>query len=301
MRAHGPIPNGFDSGAWSVQEALELGVGAGRLRGADLGRPFRGVRSIDSELPRPLAYHPLLRAGDRFSAVTAARLLGAPLPAWTDRLVHVTAGPGLTRPRTAGVVGHADDGRTPSWLRDVPISSPELAFLESAGLLPLDDLVAIGDFLVHSPRIAEPGRPWTTIAALRAATEAPRRRWIRRAREAVGMVRDGVESRRETRLRMLLVASGVPEPRCGRPVHDAHGDRIGWFDLVWDDYRVIAEYDGDQHRTSTAQYEKDMRRFELATEAGWRIVRVRSWGLRDGAIDTVVRVRRALAAGGWRA
>ncbi len=109
-------------------------------------------------------------------------------------------------------------------------------------------------------------------------------------------MRVGVESPRETRLRLLLMRANLPEPVCGYDLRDRGGKRIGWFDLAWPDHRVLGEYDGDQHRISTEQYEKDVRRFDLAADEGWRTIRVRAAGLRrEGRRDTVARFARVLS------
>ena len=90
----------------------------------------------------------------------------------------------------------------------------------------------------------------------------------------------------------------LPEPVCGFELTD--GSRhVGWFDLAWPQYRAIAEYDGDRHRTDTTQYERDIWRFDRAAELDWRVVRVRKWGLDRAADETVTRVARALERGGW--
>ncbi|MEJ7648488.1 MAG: DUF559 domain-containing protein [Nakamurella sp.] len=79
-------------------------------------------------------------------------------------------------------------------------------------------------------------------------------------------------------------------------MHRPDGRWIGWFDLGWRMQRVLLEYDGDQHRTSKLQYEKDIRRFDEATAAGSTVVRVRSTGLYQQPRATLTRVRRALYA-----
>ena len=118
------------------------------------------------------------------------------------------------------------------------------------------------------------------------------------ARRALGRVRSGVESPRETELRLLLEDAGLPRAECGYQLHDAQGQAVGWFDLAWPQWRTIAEYDGDQHRTSTRQYELDISRFDRAAEADWRVVRVRNSGLAHPR-NTIERVIRALERGGW--
>jgi hypothetical protein len=94
----------------------------------------------------------------------------------------------------------------------------------------------------------------------------------------------------ETRLRLLLAASGLPEPVCGYELRDEGRRSVGWFDLAWPEYRVIAEYDGDGHRVSTEQYDKDITRFDRADELGWKVVRVRSRGVLVTPGATVSRV-----------
>jgi len=279
--------------SFRVGAGLEAGLTEGRLRGPSFVAPHFGVRvPAGVELPPQLRYAPLLRPGDRFSHTSAAEWYGAPLPAG-ERPVHVTNGAGLIHPRRPGVVGHRDARDAVDWL-GLPVSAPDETFIECASLLGPAALVAIGDYLVLSPRIPEPGRPFASIDALRAAA-APPRRGAKRARAAVELVRGGVESPRETRLRLLLVGAGLPEPVCGYPLHDDDGDVVGWFDLAWPERRVLGEYDGDQHRTSTEQCERDIRRFDRAADLAWRVIRVRKHGLAAGAAETIARFRRALA------
>lgn len=95
---------------------------------------------------------------------------------------------------------------------------------------------------------------------------------------------------------MLVIGDGLPEPETSIEVHRPDGRWIGWFDLGWRMQRVLLEYDGDQHRTSKLQYEKDIRRFDEATAAGSTVVRVRSTGLYQQPRATLTRVRRALYA-----
>ena len=45
-------------------------------------------------------------------------------------------------------------------------------------------------------------------------------------------------------------------------------------DLLYPQWRVVFEYEGDQHRTDPALWRRDIWRRELFEEAGWRVVRV---------------------------
>jgi hypothetical protein len=300
MAARRPLPETIRSAPFAVAAALAAGVTEGRLRGVDLRVPFHGVRALGPVAPHPaVELLPKLRPGDRFSSVTALALRGAPLPRRFESAVHVTAGPGIERMRRVGVIGHDHDGRVPARFGSVPVSEPARAFIEAARLLRLEELVAVGDWLILEPRFAEPERPAARILDLVAAS-SDRAAGVRLARRAVALLRPGVESPAETRLRLLLVGAGLPEPICGFELLDARGRRIGWFDLAWPQHLVLGEYDGDQHRTSREQYDRDIRRFDLASDLDWRLIRVRASGLGQDAEDTVRRFRRALGLGARR-
>ena len=98
----------------------------------------------------------------------------------------------------------------------------------------------------------------------------------------------------ETALRLLLIRAGLPEPELNQELFDDRGRWIGRFDMVYRDARVIVEYDGDQHRTSTTQYELDISRIDRAIAAKWRVVRVRARGIHVSPAHTIRRVREAL-------
>jgi very-short-patch-repair endonuclease len=285
---------------FSIAEARAAGIGRGRLAGTDLGRPFHGVRSV-GEHSLFDSYAPRLRPGDRFSHSSAAALWGAPLPAKLGDLPHVTAAAGLTRPRARGVVGHRSSIGVIVERLGLPASDAPTTFLELASLLTVKELVAVGDFLILDPRKLDPDdlRPHATLHELEAAIDSRPSRGVTTARRAFARLRTGVESPMETALRLLLEDARLPQAECGYELHDGRGRSIGWFDLAWPAWRAIAEYDGDQHRTSTRQYDRDIRRFDAAAEAGWQVVRVRSSGFAHPQ-DTVERVTRALERAGWR-
>jgi len=295
MPARIPLDGPLAGRPFLVRDALSSGWGEGRLRGADLSRPFHGVRSAEPSSPEE-AYAPLLRAGERFSHVSAARLWGAPLPQ-VGPAVHVTRPP-MSRARSRGVVGHRSSHDGYVIREGHPASDPATTFLELATMLSVSDLVAVGDHFVLDPRVLEPGdpRPHVALTELRRRCSEAGGRGIRTARAAAELVREGAESRKETQLRLLAIEAGLPEPELGRPLFDAVGRLIGYFDLTWPDARLIAEYDGDQHRTSTSQYERDIRRFDEATDAGYRVIRVRARGLSRDRSATVGRLRQAFAA-----
>jgi hypothetical protein len=292
-------------------------VGEGRLRGPDLSRPFHGVRALatapdpaESDLDRMLRrcadFAPLLVDGRFFSHATAAAIWGCPLPQGSMAVsaIHVSARFPRVAPRGEGVVGHqAMDPRIGTVVRHgFAVSDAASTWLALASMLPLDELVAVGDHLVLDSFVLDPAnpRPFTTIAELHARTDAFHGRGARRALTALRLIRLGAESRPETLLRLLLLRARLPAPELNLEVRDAGGGWLGRADLVWPRWRTVAEYDGDQHRSSPKQYDKDISRIDRFVAAGWKVVRVRKRGLFVTPQDTVARVTDALASQGWR-
>jgi very-short-patch-repair endonuclease len=70
--------------------------------------------------------------------------------------------------------------------------------------------------------------------------------------------------------------------------------------MVFPPWRIVVEYDGDQHRTSRSQYERDLSRLEDIRRAGWVVIQVRKHGLFVRQDVTVAKVRAALQEAGWR-
>ena len=111
MGARVRLPTAIGVGPFSVGRALALGVGVGRLRGADLERPFWGIRvptgSERSIVNMVDAYAERMSPGAYFSHITAARLWGIPLPFALERrsALDVAVRPGQVVPVGAGIRG----------------------------------------------------------------------------------------------------------------------------------------------------------------------------------------------------
>jgi Protein of unknown function (DUF559) len=100
------------------------------------------------------------------------------------------------------------------------------------------------------------------------------RRGIKAARAALALVDSGAQSPKETWLRLLLMRAGLPRPQTQIAVRNEWGWCEAYLDMGWEDIKVAVEYDGDQHRSSRAQYVKDIRRLEMLERRGWIVVRV---------------------------
>jgi hypothetical protein len=109
------------------------------------------------------------------------------------------------------------------------------------------------------------------LAAVRAAAAAlPRCRASARARAAVAAADGVAESPQETRLRLLLVADGLPEPVAQYVVEDG-GRFVARVDFAWPQQRLALEYDGAWH-AEPGQFARDRERLNRLTAAGWRVV-----------------------------
>ncbi|MGH3353603.1 MAG: hypothetical protein ACRDPS_23280 [Nocardioides sp.] len=90
------------------------------------------------------------------------------------------------------------------------------------------------------------------------------------ARTAAGYVRTGVDSPMETRLRLLIVLAGLPEPEVNLLVGDEIERRK--YDLSYRRSKTILEYDGRQHVERIEQWEADLERREGIDDDRWRIL-----------------------------
>jgi hypothetical protein len=103
----------------------------------------------------------------------------------------------------------------------------------------------------------------------------------------------------ETRLRMLLVLAGLPEPVVNHTIRDRQGRVLMRFDLSYPDLLIVIEYVGRQHRADLDQWDRDEERKDWFDDSGWRHVPV--FPLHRRPDTTVERVVRALASRGVRA
>ncbi len=124
------------------------------------------------------------------------------------------------------------------------------------------------------------------------ARAAPRVR--RNARRAALHVRSGVDSPMETRLRMLLVLAGLPEPVVNHVIRWEDGRVRYRFDLSWPQWRLVVEYDGRQHRDDLDQWDTDIARRDWMDAKGWSFVPVVARGVHRRPDETLERVRSAL-------
>lgn len=222
------------------------------------------------------------------SHASAARVWRVPVQ--TRPQEHVTVPDDSHRLRRAGVVTHRRAGAAVAVRHGVRVSVLVDLFVELAEELSLVELVVAGDWMVrrHGVRIRDLRR-----AAQRGSGHAGRL-----ARRAATYVRAKVDSPMETRLRMLIVLAGLPEPVVNASVRVVDGEQVRRFDLSWPEVKVVVEYDGRHHVERIEQWEADLDRREEIDDDGWRILVVVASGIYTDPARTVGRVFRILRARG---
>lgn len=232
--------------------------------------------------------------GAWISHVTAARLHGLFLPPWLadSNELHLSKPRKLPSVRRKGIVGHTVavfDGDVEE-VDGTRISTRSRTWLDLAAVLPLYDLVCIGDQLIRKPRPAFEGRtdPYTTLEKLRAMIDRHRnRQGVVRARLALDLMRVGSDSAQESRLRLAMLDAGLPEPEL--QVRLRISDPLSpTADLGFRARRLAIQYDGGHH-LEEEQVLSDMRRDKAFRSAGWTVL---VFGKEDAGEDFVSAVRQ---------
>ncbi|WP_433801742.1 hypothetical protein [Actinomycetospora sp. CA-084318] len=169
------------------------------------------------------------------------------------------------------------------------VTSPVRTAFDLARRSPLVEAVAAVDALAFRRKF--------TADDLRALAEAhPGARGLTQVREVLELMNPLAQSLPETRLRLGLLARGVPPAVCQHPVRLLTG-RFVHPDLSWPHAKLALEYDGPSHRDITGQNRDAFRDGDLF-DVGWTVVRVTSAMVHDPtAFDRLaVRVMRRLAA-----
>jgi hypothetical protein len=125
-------------------------------------------------------------------------------------------------------------------------------FIELASMLDLVDLVVAGDSMLHVFGL--------TSEQLVSGLGKSKDYWSPAARYAAQFVRDEVDSPMETRLRMLIVLAGLPEPEVNLKLRDRDGNVVVRLDLAYPHLRLAIEYEGRQHVEIIENWERDIDR-----------------------------------------
>lgn len=272
-------------------EAIASGITVHELAGPRYKRLLHGVYvaehvTVTTRL-RALAALRIAPPGCWISHHTAGVLMGGWMPKTTD--IHLTAPGDDTRSVRRGVNAHrARPGARPVRIAGLPVSSPADVILDlAASRVDLVELVVAGDSLVKSAGLDR--------EILVHTADAWSGRGARLVRRAAGLIRAGVDSAPESRLRMLIVLAGLPEPVVNYIIRTADGQWQWRFDLCYPTLKLIIEYDGRQHAENASQWSKDIRRREELERLGWTLIIINAEALNGDALGVLLRIRTALS------
>lgn len=203
---------------------------------------------------------------------TAARLYGLPVPNRVrDHALHIAGDASCIRVNRPGIVLHRHQRLNHNDFFDLPLLAVPHLLIEVAPFLDILELVQMGDAVV-STRFSGPK---TSIEHLRA--ELASRKQVRSRKlleQAISLLRNTVDSPRETWLRLWIIRNGFPEPHVHPEVHSHIKNITLHPDLGYPGIKLAIEYEGDHHRTSPEQFAGDIERRQLIEAEGWTILRV---------------------------
>lgn len=293
------LPDDLRADPFTTRKLVARGFPAARLQRADLHLVTRGVHTTSPPvevIDRARAFGLAMAPHTAYSHITAAQLWALPLPRHLENQseLDVIGHSDIAQPRRIGCIGHTGiESRTVDVIHGVRVAGIidtwcDLGQVLRRGLSD-DDLVVVGDEVVN--RLGSSG-----VAQIRRVlNRRVRPRGKRRLSQALSLVRYGVRSPMETRARLVFVRAGIPEPAVNQPVADVNGEWLLEGDLVWQEQRVIGEYQGEHH-ADRRRHSDDAFRRELAHDAGYRVIEV--WAedvyLRPRRIALLIRVARAL-------
>ena len=275
MRRPPRLPESLAGRPFPVADAAARELGRRRLRARDLESPFHGVRQPAGTpalaIHRAAAFAARMSPAQMFSHETAAELLGLPIPARIrDGPLHVTSVAPARAPRHPGVLGHTARV-TPRFvfIGHLRVTSAVETWIALGAVLALDDLIVVGDALLRRQH------PFASEADIDVALAGARgRRGYRNLVAARREMRAGVDSPRETHVRLILTRASLPAPEVNQRHYSATGSYLGRGDLAYPEWKVLIEYDGIQHFVDESQGHIDVERLGRFADDGWGIVRI---------------------------
>lgn len=293
-----PLPSRIVVPGWPVvfrgTRAVRAGlVTPGRLRGPRFDRLAPDVYArVGADPPtllvRSLGAHLFGAGRGVLCGYSAAELLGASC-APTDEPAHLMVPGGGVHP-CPGVVVHRDrlaaDERA-AGRYGVPCTGPLRTAYDLARWA--DDVV---EAVVGVDRLSNRGR-FAPEEVLRLADRYPRARGRRRLSEVVRLADPRSGSPMETRLRLVLVLRGLPDPEVQYVVQDERRRRAVWLDLAYPAQRIGIEYEGEDH-VRPDRVLRDIGRATELLDRGWRIYRFTKLDMRDED-EIAAKIDRALS------
>jgi very-short-patch-repair endonuclease len=261
------------------------GLSYDQTRRVTLRTPTRGVRTeagATDWLDDVRAVALTLPVGAVFSHVTAAQLLGIPLAHDDTRPLHVTVPRGGRRGSRTAIAWHIGlltGERT--IVRGLPVTVAHRTWRDLGPMMDMPRLVAAADVIVRR-----------SLASIDQLSVPPGCRGAHRLRAALPLIDPRSRSVRESLLRVRIHQRGLPDPQINFDVIE-DGGWIGCGDMVWTEYRLVLEYDGDHHAQRRQRHQDAQTRNDYA-EYGWKclVFTAKHFERLDESVDQVARVLR---------
>lgn len=312
--------------------ARERGLTDWQWRSPTLVRPFYGVRTLsvttapndspqdgipvhpakqwrDDHIQLALAYTTVMKPSEFFAGITAAIIWKLPVPVdpRAPQIIEVGVCERQPFPRRTGVRGRRFTARLVTVVRKDGLRTldPVSIWVTYAPSLRLPDRVALGDAVIHTPRIGgnlgpRPRLAHATLERLTTETEQPERRGRSLLREALPLLRTDSASAPETHLRLAVVEAGLPEPNLDVDVYGPDQRYLGTSECAYSEFKIVLEYEGDHHRTETKQWDRDIDKYHDYENAGWIVLRITARLLYRRRAVLIENVTNALVSRGWK-
>lgn len=288
------VPEALRSAPFTTSTAAVHGVSPSALRGSEWRHVFRQVwvhESVPDTRETRLAAVRLVLGDDAFlCGPTAAWIYGIDVQTRRSDLVWVGFPAGRRGKQRPGcfvreiTVGPED---LTDW-SDVAVTSPVRTSFDCLRWLGLVEGIVVADALAHL------GLARVDVLAEYASNHRGLRN-ITRVDRALDLVDPLAESPMETRVRLLLLAAGLPRPVSQHVVYDEAGGFVARLDLAYPAERVAVEYDGAFH---WKQRRDDDRRRDRLRALGWTVLVFSAEDYYQQPEALTKTVRAALAARG---
>lgn len=223
-----------------------------------------------------------------FSHVTAAQLLGIPLPyaAEEDTRIHIVTRTAANRIRRNEVVGHRGlESREVILTHGLPVVAPADTWVDLGEYIGVGKPIGLDDAIIAGDAAAN---LTGGVRSLRAAIERRvRPRGKVTLTYALQFVRMRSWSAMETRSRLMVVRSGLPEPQHNADLLSPSGEWLGVGDLVWEQQRVVGEFQGVEFHSRPRQARHDFSRRGRVERGEWAFVEILGADVFDSQLRAV--------------
>jgi hypothetical protein len=214
------------------------------------------------------------------SHLTAAALYGLATPP-KEPMVTISRN-GNGQRITKATVRRAKLGPGERAVKDrIPCTTPVRTVLDCAGLLDREALCDLVDSGLCR-KLMRPGKLISAAEGAWAASRGPRRAALGRLLDALEVWRSGAPpgSPPEAKLQRRLQEWGFPPAQRQVEVHDQDGRLIARADLGIVEWKVLLEYDSDEHHGPRCWIADGERVDRVEEETGWRMVSIDRFDLR---------------------